>query len=123
MVLAHVRPGDLRSLRRLFDEMPERNFATWNTMIDAYARLGNIGATELLFNKMPERDISSWTAMITCYSQNKQFREALDAFNEMKKSGIGSDQVTMATVLSACAHLVALDLGRGIHIYVMQKLI
>ncbi|KDO55740.1 hypothetical protein CISIN_1g044412mg, partial [Citrus sinensis] len=101
-----------RVSRRLFDEMPERKFATWNTMIDAYARLA-----ELLFNKMPAWDIRSWTTMITSYSQNKQFREALDAFNKTKKSGTGSDQVTMATVLSACAHLGALDLGRGIQIY------
>ncbi|KAH9650558.1 pentatricopeptide repeat-containing protein [Citrus sinensis] len=120
MVLAHARAGDLCSARRLFDEMPERNIATWNTMIDAYARLGNVQAAELLFNKMPARDIISWTTMITCYSQNNQFREALDAFNEMKKSGISPDQVTMATVLSACAHLGALDLGREIHLYVMQ---
>ncbi|KAK9180104.1 hypothetical protein WN943_029311 [Citrus x changshan-huyou] len=109
---------DLRSSssRRLFDEMPERKFATWNTMIDAYARLA-----ELLFNKMPAWDIRSWTTMITSYSQNKQFREALDAFNKTKKSGTGSDQVTMATVLSACAHLGALDLGRGIQIYLREK--
>lgn len=120
MVLAHVRVGDLSSARRLFDEMPERNIATWNTMIDAYARLGNVGAAELLFNKMPARDIISWTTMITCYSQNNQFRDALDAFNEMKKSGIRPDQVTMATVLSTCAHLGALNLGREIHFYVMQ---
>lgn len=65
MVLAHVRAGDVSSSssRRLFDEMPERNFATWNTMIDAYATLGNVGAAELLFNKLPARDIRSWATM------------------------------------------------------------
>ncbi|KAJ4726851.1 Pentatricopeptide repeat-containing protein [Melia azedarach] len=120
MVSAHVRAGDLCSARRLFDEMPERNIATWNTMIDGYARFGNVVAAELLFNEMPAKDIISWTTMITCYSQNKKFREALDMFNEMKKSGISPDEVTVATVISACAHLGALDLGREIHLYVMQ---
>ncbi|KAL5796554.1 hypothetical protein ACOSQ2_001374 [Xanthoceras sorbifolium] len=121
MVSAHARDGDLCSARRLFDEMPKRNIATWNTMIDGYARLGNVGAAESLFNAMPAKDIISWTTMITCYSQNKKFREALSVFNDMKMNGISPDEVTMATVISACAHLGALDLGQEIHFYVMQN--
>ncbi|XP_031262489.1 pentatricopeptide repeat-containing protein At1g06143 [Pistacia vera] len=121
MVSAHLQVGDLCSARRLFDEMSERNIRTWNTMIDGYARLGNVEAAELLFNEMPARDRISWTIMITCYSQNKQFREALDMFNKMKKSGISPDGVTMTTVISACAHLGALDLGKEIHLYLLQN--
>lgn len=121
MVSAYLHVGDLCSGRRLFDEMSERNIATWNTMIDGYARLGNVGDAELLFNEMPTRDRISWTIMITCYSHNKQFREALDLFNKMTKSGISPDGVTMATVISACAHLGALELGKEIHLYLLQN--
>ncbi|KAK0582096.1 hypothetical protein LWI29_021466 [Acer saccharum] len=121
MVSAYVRDGYLCSARRLFDEMPEKNIATWNTMIDWYARLGNVGAAELLFNEMPAKDIISWTTMITCYSQNKQFREALYMFNDMKMNGFSPDEVTISSVISACAHLGALDLGKEIHLYLMQN--
>ncbi|XP_057964559.1 pentatricopeptide repeat-containing protein At1g06143 [Malania oleifera] len=121
MVSANVRVGDLCSARILFDEMPERNTASWNTMIDGYARLGNVESAEELFNQMPVRDIISWTAMISCYSQNKKFIEAIALFNEMKKNGINPDEVTMTTIISACAHLGALELGTGIHLYIMQN--
>ncbi|KAK9945132.1 hypothetical protein M0R45_010662 [Rubus argutus] len=120
MVSSHARVGDMSSARMLFDEMTERNTATWNTMIDGYARLGNVESAEMLFKQMPARDIISWTTMITCYSQNKKFGEALGVFNDMRMNGVSPDAVTMATVVSACAHLGALDLGKEIHFYVMQ---
>ncbi|KAK9282156.1 hypothetical protein L1049_005068 [Liquidambar formosana] len=121
MVSAHARAGDMILARRLFEEMPERNTATWNTMIDGYARLGNVESAELLFHRMPTRDIISWTTMINCYSQSKQFREALAVFNEMRTHAISPDEVTMASVISACAHLGALDIGKKIHLYVMKN--
>lgn len=121
MVSSHARVGDMSSARILFDEMEERNITTWNTMIDGYARIGNVESAELLFNHMPTRDIISWTTMIDCYSQNKKFGEALAVFNDMRMKGISPDEVTMATVISACAHLGALDLGKEIHLYILQN--
>ena len=35
--------------------------------------------------------------------------------------GIHPDEVTMAAFISACAHLGALDLGREIHLYILQN--
>ena len=121
IVSAYVRTGDLSSARELFEVMPERNTATWNTMIDGYAKMGNFDSAELLFNQMSVRDIISWTTMITCYSHHQKFREALAIFNEMTSNGIHPDEVTMATVISACAHLGALDLGKEIHLYILQN--
>ncbi|CAK7349323.1 unnamed protein product [Dovyalis caffra] len=121
MISGLVRARDMSSARRLFDMMPGRNIATWNTLIDGYARLRDVDAAELLFDQMHARDIISWTTMINCYSRNERFREALGVFNEMGKYGISPDEVTMATVISACGHLGALDLGKEIHYYVMQN--
>ncbi|KAK7840931.1 pentatricopeptide repeat-containing protein [Quercus suber] len=106
IVFAYVCIGDLSSTRGLFEEMLERNTATWNTMIDGYARMRNVDFEEL-------------TTMITCYSQHQKFREALAIFNEMTSNGIHLDEVTLATVILACAHLGALDLGKEIHLYIL----
>ncbi|GAB4841701.1 hypothetical protein Ancab_022423 [Ancistrocladus abbreviatus] len=121
MVSVLARSGDMYSARKLFYEMPAMNAATWNTMIDGYARLGDIESAAFLFNRMPERDLISWTTMIACYSRNKQYREALALFNEMINNGLNPDEITVATVISSCAHLGALDLGKQIHFHVMQQ--
>lgn len=121
MLSGYSRGGDMGSARALFDEMPERNVATWNSLINGYARVGDVVNCELLFGEMTEKDLISWTTMISCYSQNKLYREALTVFDEMRMNGVRPDEVTMTTVISSCAHLGALDLGKGIHLYVMQN--
>lgn len=121
MVSALARAGDMDLARKLFEAMPESNTATWNTMIDGYARLGNVESAEFLFNQMPTRDIISWTSMITCYSQNRQYQEALMIYSDMRLSGIIPDEVTMSTVISACAHVGALEVGKEIHHFVMSQ--
>ncbi|PWA80411.1 pentatricopeptide repeat-containing protein [Artemisia annua] len=118
MVSVLARSGDMASASRLFDEMPERNFASWNSLIDGYARIKDVESAEYLFSKMPEKDLISWTTMINCYSQNKLYQKALATFNDMTSHGISPDEVTMSTVISACAHIGALDIGKKIHVYI-----
>ncbi|KAF5768182.1 putative tetratricopeptide-like helical domain superfamily [Helianthus annuus] len=121
MVSVHARAGDLVSAKKLFDEMPERNFASWNSLIDGYARIKDVESAEVLFSKMPQKDLISWTTMINCYSQNKLYQHALATFNDMTAHGIIPDEVTMATAISACAHLGALDIGKKIHRYIQNN--
>ncbi|KAK9160347.1 hypothetical protein Syun_006688 [Stephania yunnanensis] len=116
-----VRVGDVFGARALFDEMPVRNIASWNSMLAGYARLGDVVSASALFDEMPERDSITWTSMITCYSQNKQFREAIEVFEDMRIAGVSCDAVTMASVISACAHIGALEIGRDMHVYAMRN--
>ncbi|GMH02355.1 hypothetical protein Nepgr_004194 [Nepenthes gracilis] len=121
MVSVHARNGDMCSARKLFDKMSVRNTTTWNTMIDGYSRLGDIESASSLFKQMGKRDSISWTTMITCYSWNKKYREALTIFKEMINDRVWPDEVTVATVVSCCAHLGALDLGKQVHFVSMQQ--
>ncbi|KAK4492218.1 hypothetical protein RD792_003018 [Penstemon davidsonii] len=121
MILAYARAGDLDSARRVFDEMPEKNMAAWNTMIHRYVEAGDMESAEEIFYRMVKRDLISWTTMITGYAKQRRYSEALELFYEMKSNGIRPDEVTMATVLSACAHLGALDLGKEMYFYVVES--
>lgn len=46
--------------------------------------------------------------------------EAMDLFHKMLQTGPNPNEHTLASVLAACANLVALDQGRWIHVY-MEK--
>lgn len=70
---------------------------------------------------MPEREIVTWNAMITGYFQNGFSEEALSMFRAMQVLGFVPNDVTMVTVLSACAHAGALELGKWVHAYIERN--
>ncbi|XP_022140925.1 pentatricopeptide repeat-containing protein At2g22410, mitochondrial-like [Momordica charantia] len=114
------RRGMANSAGRVFYQMKEKNIVSWNTMIMGYAKVGNLVAARKIFDDMPSRDVISWTSIITGYAQAKQHGEAVKIFQEMMVSMLKPDEITVATVLSACAHLGSLDVGEAVHDYVCK---
>ncbi|CAN8295357.1 unnamed protein product [Cochlearia groenlandica] len=121
MVFAYIQVMDMYSAFSLANHMPEKNVATWNCLIDGYMKLGNVQQADSLFNQMPVKDKISWTTMIKGYSYNKRYREAISVFYKMTEQEIVPDEVTMSTVISACAHLGVLDIGKEVHMYTLQN--
>lgn len=109
----YAKRGSLKSAREIFDELGVyKNTVTWNAMISAYARVGNLTSARELFDKMPERNVVSWNSIISGYAQNGQSALAIDLFKDMSASDDPKpDEVTMVSVISACGHLGALELG------------
>ncbi|KAJ7965912.1 Pentatricopeptide repeat [Quillaja saponaria] len=108
--------GNVNKARVIFDGMEEKNLVTWSTMISGYARIGKLQEARQLFEVMPKRNVVSWNAMIAGYGQNEKYAEAIKLFRQMQQeSGLVPNDVTLVSVLSACAHLGALDLGMWIH--------
>ncbi|MFS7976982.1 putative tetratricopeptide-like helical domain superfamily [Helianthus anomalus] len=86
-----------------------------SALIDMYSKCGNVGCAQKVFNRMNQRNTVSWNSLISCYEQNGPADEALDVFRRMMNNGIDPDEVTLASVISACASLSELNLGREIH--------
>ncbi|CAN1267513.1 Putative pentatricopeptide repeat-containing protein At5g13230, mitochondrial [Linum perenne] len=53
--------------------------------------------------------------MVACYAENDRFRDSLQVFSEMRKSGFSPNHFTLAAVVKACASLAALEPGTQIH--------
>ncbi|CAA7400196.1 unnamed protein product [Spirodela intermedia] len=106
------------SARRVFDDMPHRNIVTWNVIIAAHLRCRDVALAFQLFRSTPEKDAFTWTTMIGGCAQTGRPERALALFEEMQMANVGADEVTLVAVLSACAQLGNLDLGRRIHAYV-----
>ncbi|XP_019152762.1 PREDICTED: pentatricopeptide repeat-containing protein At5g66520-like [Ipomoea nil] len=108
------------SAEKVFDEMTDRTVVAWNSLISGHFRCGNVDEARRIFHGMPERNVVSWTAMIAGCAQNERCKEALSFFHEMRRNGVEFDQVTLVSVLSTCAEMAFLDLGRWIHSYVLE---
>lgn len=120
MIDMYGRRGLVNLAREVFDGLPERNVVSWNAVVMVYAKVGNLVCARKLFNEMPKRDVISWTTMITGYCQTKQYTEALGLFQEMMAAKVIPDEITVATVLSACAHLGSLDVGEAVHDFIRE---
>ncbi|PON71372.1 DYW domain containing protein [Trema orientale] len=114
--------GQVEKARIVFDGMVERSLVSWSTMISGYAKVGDLKEAWRLFEAMPERSVVSWNAMIAGYAQNEKYAEAVELFREMQQvGGLAPNHVTLVSVLSACAHLGALDLGKWIDRFIRRK--
>lgn len=103
--------------QELFNKMPSKNLIVSTAMISGYSKLGQLKHARLIFDQMVEKDLVSWSAMIAGYAESDWPQEALRLFNEMQTLKMRPDQITMLSVISACAHLGALDKAKWIHIY------
>eukprot|EP01018_Ginkgo_biloba_P023513 Gb_17380 [translate_table: standard] len=90
-----------------------------NALAAIYAKCGSIEMARQVFDKMSRRNVVSWNAMIGGYTQNGHGEESLNVFRQMQIAGVKPNLVTIVNVLLACAYLLALELGREIHNYVI----
>ncbi|XP_028769925.1 pentatricopeptide repeat-containing protein At5g48910-like [Neltuma alba] len=114
--------GNINQARWIFDGMGEKTMVSWSTMISGYAKMGKLYEARQLFDKMPERNVVSWNAMISGYAQNEKYSDAIELFHQMQQqSNLVPNDVTLVSVLSACAQLGALDLGKWIDRFIKRN--
>ncbi|KAK9293075.1 hypothetical protein L1049_021059 [Liquidambar formosana] len=91
-----------------------------SALVDMYSKCGSVECARQVFDGMNERNIVSWNSLITCYEQNGPADKALEIFMTMMNCGLEPDEVTLASVVSACASLAAIKEGLQIHARVFK---
>ncbi|XP_057972554.1 pentatricopeptide repeat-containing protein At4g21065-like [Malania oleifera] len=91
------------------------------SLVRFYCSCGDIESARLLFDRMPERDVVTWTTMIAGCTKQGRYGEGLALFQDMQVSGVEANELTLVSVLSACAHLGAYEMGKWVHCYINKK--
>ncbi|XP_015574411.2 pentatricopeptide repeat-containing protein At2g29760, chloroplastic [Ricinus communis] len=96
-----------------------------NVLVYLYGKLGKIEKSRERFDDISDsgkRSVLPWNSMINAYVQNGYALEALCIFRLMVKDpNSRPNHVTMVSVLSACAQVGNLELGRWVHEYLKFK--
>ncbi|KAI3468173.1 hypothetical protein Pfo_024836 [Paulownia fortunei] len=110
--------GDLNLGRWIEEYVMEKgmelNSYIGSALINMYGKCGELESARRVFNCIKRKEVVTWNAMITGYAQNGQSDETLSLFNAMMETGPEPNEITLIAVLSACASIGALDLGKWI---------
>ncbi|KAE8674051.1 Pentatricopeptide repeat-containing protein [Hibiscus syriacus] len=130
IVAAYMQSRDAKSAVKLF-----RRMASDLEISPDVVSLVNVLPENKVFERMKVKDAVSWNAMVTGYSQAGRFEEALgyaqkghgyealSVFREMQFCGSEPNVVTLVSVLSGCATIAALILGKEIHGYAIKSVL
>ncbi|KAF8412587.1 hypothetical protein HHK36_000556 [Tetracentron sinense] len=88
-----------------------------NALMTMYSRCGDIESARSVFNSNPNCNLCSWNCMISGFSQNKDGKRALELFACLE---FEPNEITLASILSACTQLGVLRHGRQIHGHVIR---
>ncbi|RLM93309.1 pentatricopeptide repeat-containing protein [Panicum miliaceum] len=89
-----------------------------SALVDKYAKCGCIGNAKGGFQQL--YDVVLWTTIIAGLVQNGKLEEALVLYAKMNKEGIMPSNLTITSVLRACACLAALEPGKQLHAQIMK---
>ncbi|KAA8518710.1 hypothetical protein F0562_016516 [Nyssa sinensis] len=94
-----------------------------NSLLHMYASFGFPKEIVKLFDEIPEPDVVSWNVVIDDYAQRGCLDEVRIAFNEMYRSGVETNSVTLLGLLSACSKAGDLLAGRSIHLHIIKNIL
>ncbi|XVF17377.1 hypothetical protein REPUB_Repub10bG0116400 [Reevesia pubescens] len=92
----------------------------WNSLLHMYAACGLVNGAYKVFESMPKRDVVGWNTMINEFAHNEKPTKGSILFRQMGLKGVELDGFTFLSLLSACAELGALKLGRRVHVYMVK---
>lgn len=115
MISGYVQISNMDEALKLFREMPSPDVLSWNSMLSGFAQKGDLNLAKDFFERMPRKNLISWNSIIAGYEQNEDYKGAIQLFSRMQLEGERPDRHTLSSVLSVCAGLVDLYLGKQIH--------
>ncbi|XP_057463476.1 pentatricopeptide repeat-containing protein At2g36730 [Actinidia eriantha] len=92
-----------------------------NTLIHFYGSCGKIGDAHKVFDEMTIRTVVSWNSIVSACVENSKFRDSAELFFRMRDCGFEPDEATMVILLSGCAEVGNLSLGKWVHCQVIEK--
>ncbi|KAI4365234.1 hypothetical protein MLD38_021234 [Melastoma candidum] len=119
MIAGYGYSGDsdkaIRCLRNMQSLGFEPDEVTYINTLAACVYSGDIATAHEMFNSMAMPTISSWNALLSAYFQWGKYKEAINLFRKMQFQIVKPDRTTLAIVLSSCAGMRLLDIGKQVH--------
>ncbi|WVZ95582.1 hypothetical protein U9M48_041326 [Paspalum notatum var. saurae] len=108
LVDMYAKCGDIVAAKRIFNEIPEKDIFSWNSMIAGYAQAGYCGKAYELFCMMEslgvQRNVITWNIMISGYIRNGDDERAFELFQMMESYGLKRDTASWNILIAGSVH-------------------
>ncbi|KAF7834076.1 pentatricopeptide repeat-containing protein [Senna tora] len=113
--------GRIDDAYQVFGESSDRDVVSYNAMVDGFVKTGQMACAREMFDQMPVRDAVSWGTMVAGYTQANMCSEAIELFNQILALELRPDNISLVSVLSACAQMGELEQGKIVHKYIKRN--
>ncbi|KAK1436613.1 hypothetical protein QVD17_02395 [Tagetes erecta] len=108
-----------------FNNIQQKDLVSWNSILAANAIRGcRDDAIKLLYEMELQgvlTDVVTWNGLITGFTRYGDGKTALEFFAKMCQLGISPNTTSISGVLTACAQLKNLKLGKEVHNYTIRN--
>jgi len=108
LVDMYAKCGEIVAAKRIFNEIPEKDIFSWNSMVAGYAQAGYCGKAYELFCKMESlgvrRNVITWNIMISGYIRNGDDERAFELFQMMESYGVKRDTASWNALIAGSVH-------------------
>ncbi|KVH92072.1 Pentatricopeptide repeat-containing protein [Cynara cardunculus var. scolymus] len=115
LVDTYAKCGRPDSACEFFPELNTYDTILLNSMINVYCTCGIIQDAIQVIQSIPSKSLISWNSMISGLSKNGYPTEALACFGEFNTKGFHIDRFSLASVISTCATISSLELGKQLY--------
>ncbi|PHU20001.1 Pentatricopeptide repeat-containing protein, mitochondrial [Capsicum chinense] len=99
----------------------ESNVYVGSSLINMYAKCQKMEAASEVFNRLGEKNEVLWNALLAGYAQNGSACKVVKLFRNMRLSSFETDEYTCTSILSACACLEDMEMGRQLHSIIIKN--
>ncbi|CAA7056601.1 unnamed protein product [Microthlaspi erraticum] len=126
LTYVYGKQGKVKEAEQLFREIRNKGIESWNALIMSFVDAGKLDEALSLFTELEEfgnvvkANVVTWTSVIKGCNVQGRGDDSLECFRRMQFSKVLANSVTICCVLSVCAELPALNLGKEIHGHVIR---
>ncbi|KAL7612563.1 hypothetical protein Lser_V15G07243 [Lactuca serriola] len=86
-----------------------------NSIVTMYSKCGKLDSSSIVFQEMRQKDIVSWSTIIRGHALMGCGEEAFKYLSLMRNERLKPNEFAFSSVLSVCATMANLDLGKQLH--------
>ncbi|XP_010260892.1 PREDICTED: pentatricopeptide repeat-containing protein At2g13600-like [Nelumbo nucifera] len=99
----------------------ENDVFVGSALVDMYGRCGFQELARVVFDSMVIKCVVGWSTLIATYIRNECPSRAIETFREMASDGSEPNYVTLTTLITACADMPSLILGKELHGFIIRR--